>query len=181
MRSKPTWKSKAKQLLNAATGASNGSKKDARPAKSNKPAEDHTRTPQPQLSEAEVEKLRAFLDKSDKPFGIVTEPVSKKRKRESSAPSTFLTQEDLWEDRLTVRYEVRPREKWESLRKYRKFTGESISVLGTRKSEESQNFEETLKGGESNRVRGSDEVPGKLTILACSQLGPRASRQASAF
>jgi hypothetical protein len=39
-------------------------------------------------------------------------------------------QDDLWEDRLSVRYEVQPRERWESLRRYKKFTvgDESIAT-----------------------------------------------------
>lgn len=29
----------------------------------------------------------------------------------------------MFEDRLSIKYEVKPRDKWESLRRYKKFTG----------------------------------------------------------
>jgi hypothetical protein len=82
---------------------------------------DELKSPQPQLSDLAQLDLRNFLNKADKPFGIATLPNTKKRKREAS---TYNAQEDLWEDRLSVLYEVRPKDRWESLRRYKKFTGE---------------------------------------------------------
>jgi hypothetical protein len=82
---------------------------------------DELKSPQPQLSDLAQSDLRNFLNKADKPFGIATLPNTKKRKREAS---TYNAQEDLWEDRLSVLYEVRPKDRWESLRRYKKFTGE---------------------------------------------------------
>lgn len=72
-----------------------------------------------QLSPKESQKLVAWLDSTETPFSVTTLPLSKKRKRSGHAP---LIQDDLWEDRLSVQYEVKPRDKWESLRKYAKFT-----------------------------------------------------------
>jgi hypothetical protein len=82
---------------------------------------DELKSPQPQLSDLAQLDLRNFLNKADKPFAIATLPNTKKRKREAS---TYNTQEDLWEERLSVLYEVRPKDRWESLRRYKKFTGE---------------------------------------------------------
>lgn len=72
-----------------------------------------------ELSEADRAKIKSWLDKQDKPFGLVTAPLSRKRKRNSG----LQTQTDLFEDRLSVQYEVKPRDKWECLRRYKKFTG----------------------------------------------------------
>jgi hypothetical protein len=96
-------------------------------------------TPQPQtqppkspaaqpveLSKADYMSLQAYLDRSDKPFDVAVIPASRKRKRASGA--TESVQGDLFEDRLSVRYEVKPKQNWESLRRYKKFTGESAVV-----------------------------------------------------
>ena len=82
-----------------------------------------------ELSEEDRIKLRAHLDKSDKPFSVTTVPISRKRKRATDAQ----VQSDLFDDRLTVQYEVRPTNNWESLRRYKKFTGgsQSSSSKGT--------------------------------------------------
>ncbi|KAK3719012.1 hypothetical protein LTR37_004575 [Vermiconidia calcicola] len=80
-----------------------------------------------ELSDADRARIKSWLDKQEKPFGLATAPVSKKRKRNSGV---WQTQTDLFEDRLSVQYEVRPRDKWECLRRYKKFTvgSESIAV-----------------------------------------------------
>ena len=64
-------------------------------------------------------KLKSWLDKQDKPFQVTTVPLSRKRKRNSG----LQTQTDLFEDRLSVQYELKPRDKWDCLRRYKKFTG----------------------------------------------------------
>ncbi|KAK3117395.1 hypothetical protein LTR53_001309 [Teratosphaeriaceae sp. CCFEE 6253] len=71
-------------------------------------------------------KLRDFLDRSEKPFSVSTTAISKKRKRGTH----LLTEANLWEDRLSVRYEVKPANNWMSLKGYKKFTvgDESIGV-----------------------------------------------------
>ncbi|KAI7189797.1 hypothetical protein KC352_g21852, partial [Hortaea werneckii] len=72
-----------------------------------------------ELSEADRARLRAFLNKSDKPFSIETIPATRKRKRGAADPHT---EPNLDDERLTVQYEVKPASNWESLRKYKKFT-----------------------------------------------------------
>jgi hypothetical protein len=74
-----------------------------------------------ELSASDRLKLRDWLEHTDRPFGVHTVPLSRKRKR--TAANQLQVQDDLFEDRLTVQYEVKPRDKWESLRKYKKFTG----------------------------------------------------------
>ena len=72
-----------------------------------------------ELSEEDRARLKAWLDKQEKPFTIATDPPTRKRKRNTG----MQLQSDLFEDRLSIQYEVRPRDKWESLRRYKKFTG----------------------------------------------------------
>lgn len=79
----------------------------------------------PELSESDKDKMKTFLDRAEKPFSVLTHASLKKRKRDAKA---YALQEDLWEDRLSVQYEVKPRDKWESLRRYKKFTGMSACV-----------------------------------------------------
>jgi hypothetical protein len=82
--------------------------------------------PQPaELSENDRARLREWLDYEDRPFSVHTVPLSRKRKR-----TELQVQDDLFEERLSVQYEVKPRDKWESLRRYKKFTvgAESIAT-----------------------------------------------------
>ncbi|KAF2719967.1 hypothetical protein K431DRAFT_104226 [Polychaeton citri CBS 116435] len=75
-------------------------------------------TPPKQLSPEEHGEVKAFLDASDKPFSIAVAPLSRKRKR--GAPMQI--QHNPFDERLSVQYEVKPKAKWESLRRYKKFT-----------------------------------------------------------
>lgn len=68
---------------------------------------------------ADKAKIKSWLDKQGSPFGVATIPLSRKRKRTSG----LQPQTDLFEDRLSVQYEVKPKDKWECLRRYKKFTG----------------------------------------------------------
>lgn len=81
-----------------------------------------------ELSEKDRQQLKNWLDGKDKPFGIQIAPSSQslKRKRDDD----WQLQTDLFEDRLSLRYQVRPKDKWECLRRYKKFTGESRRSLG---------------------------------------------------
>jgi hypothetical protein len=104
----------------ATTSKSKSAKSKSATPKANRSPDD-LRSPQPQLSDSATNELRDWLNNNPvNPFGIATLPNSKKRKRETSA---YQAQEDLWEDRLSVLYEVRPKERWDNLRKYKKFTG----------------------------------------------------------
>lgn len=76
--------------------------------------------PQPaELSERDRLALKSWLDTNDKPFTIQVASKSLKRKRDAD----MQLQTDLFEDRLNLKYQVRPRDKWECLRRYKKFTG----------------------------------------------------------
>jgi len=91
-------------------------------------------TTQPQeLSEADRERLRAFLNRTDKPFEVTTIPTSRKRKRGSGAGSLHV-QDDLFEERLSVQYDIKPRQNWEALRRFKKFTGKTSAVTDTRET-----------------------------------------------
>jgi hypothetical protein len=74
-----------------------------------------------ELSASDRAKLLDYLERTDRPFGVHTVPLSRKRKR--TGANQLYVQDDLFQDRLTVQYEVKPRDKWESLRQYKKFTG----------------------------------------------------------
>ncbi|KAK4565531.1 hypothetical protein LTR86_004148 [Recurvomyces mirabilis] len=84
-----------------------------------------------ELSDKERAKLRDFLDKDgpSPPFSITTIPLNSPKKRKRSTTNLH-TQSDLFEDRLSVQYEIKPLNNWESLRRYKKFTvgNESIAV-----------------------------------------------------
>lgn len=75
-----------------------------------------------ELSDKDRQIVKAWLDDTKAEFKVTTAPLSRKRKR-SGTPQT---QTDLFQERLSVQYEVKPRDKWECLRKYKKFTGECI-------------------------------------------------------
>lgn len=127
MRTKQT-SSKGDSAAASSNGMASATPKHMR---QNAPAETRSPAQPPDLSPSDTAKMKTFLDKAEKPFTAVTYPlVSKKRKRDAKA---YALQEDLWEDRLAVRYEVKPRDKWESLRRYKKFTGKfecfGLSVL----------------------------------------------------
>ncbi|EMC95259.1 hypothetical protein BAUCODRAFT_72155 [Baudoinia panamericana UAMH 10762] len=77
------------------------------------------------LSKEDRERLKDYLDTSDKPFSVETQPLNRKRKR---AGTPLPIQEGLFEERLNVRYKVKPMNNWESLRKYKKFTVGNESI-----------------------------------------------------
>jgi hypothetical protein len=73
--------------------------------------------------------LRDWLnaEDNDHPFEVHTVPLSKKRKRSNN--KHLQVQDDLFQERLTVQYKVEPKDKWESLRRYKKFTGREDQEL----------------------------------------------------
>ncbi|KXT07631.1 hypothetical protein AC578_10121 [Pseudocercospora eumusae] len=110
----PVKKSKP-EAKKAKPAASNGARKAA-PKQA--PPEYRSPAQPPDLSEEDKARLWQFLDKNAAPFTVKTAAPSKKRKRDGLVQ----VQDDLFEDRLSVQYEVAPRDKWESLRRYKKFT-----------------------------------------------------------
>lgn len=100
-----------------------------RPTKKGKTAPSTAKQPPHSASlDDEQEQLLDYLDKGS-PFAVrmvkLPSAGSKKRKRDED-----LLQDDLFEPRLACLYEVQPLDKWESLRRYKKFTvgNESIST-----------------------------------------------------
>jgi hypothetical protein len=83
--------------------------------------------PPAELSEEYRTRLRDWLDHTDDPFAVHTVPLSRKRKRTNA--NQLQVQDDLFQERLTVQYEVKPRDKWESLRRYKKFTGKEDQAM----------------------------------------------------
>jgi hypothetical protein len=72
------------------------------------------------VSDEDRVRLREWFDSTDQPFTVRMVPLSCKRKRNSAGQQV---QGDLFEERLTVCFEMQPWEEWESLRRYKKFTG----------------------------------------------------------
>lgn len=94
---------------------------------------DPTETPEPshgsfsristgpaEISEKNRVRLLHRLDSTDQPFRVNTVPLSRKRKRSGTR---LQVQDDLFEARLAVQYKVEPEKDWESLRRYKRFTG----------------------------------------------------------
>lgn len=88
------------------------------------PANTKSTTQPPDLSESAKLKLKQFFDRTPQPFTVKNAPASKKRKRDGLVQ----IQNDLWEDKLSVQYEVAPKDIWESLRRYKKFTSETFDT-----------------------------------------------------
>lgn len=83
-------------------------------------------TNQPVLTAEQAENLKTWLeDPRRAPFRVKVSALNKKRKRDDDH-----VENDLWESRLACEYTVQPKDKWDKLRKYRKFTvgSESIST-----------------------------------------------------
>ena len=70
-------------------------------------------------SEEDQDRVISWLDQQEQPFTIGTEAPSRKRKRNSN----MQLQDDLFEERLSIRFEVKPFDKWESLKKCDSFMG----------------------------------------------------------
>jgi hypothetical protein len=94
-------------------------------SKAHKSPASHTQPAE--LSEEYRTRLRDWLDHTDNPFAVHTIPLSRKRKRNNV--NQLQVQDDLFQERLTVQYEVKPRDKWESLRRYKKFTGKEYQSI----------------------------------------------------
>jgi hypothetical protein len=78
---------------------------------STKPSDYKTKTPLSSLtgpakvSDEDRVRLREWLDSTDQPFTVRTVPLSRKRKRNSARQQV---QGDLFEERLTVCFEMQP-------------------------------------------------------------------------
>jgi hypothetical protein len=72
--------------------------------------------------------LLEHLDSTDQPFSVETVPLSRKRKR---GDTKLQIQDDFLEARLAVQYRVEPKRDWESLRRYKKFTGKEEPTVNS--------------------------------------------------
>jgi len=132
-KAKPTPLKTAAKRVSKTAQTPNGTPKSASaktPSKTPKTPKSPTAQPsQPaELSDNDRVRLRDWLEYTDRPFSVHTVPLTRKRKRTATNP--LLVQDDLFEERLSVQYEVKPRDKWESLRRYKKFTGKRRCVRG---------------------------------------------------
>lgn len=114
------------KATSSATLKSTSLKTPSTTTKASKSPAAHTAQPA-ELSAEYRTRLRDWLDNTDDPFKVHTVPLSRKRKRNSA--NQLQVQDDLFEERLTVQYEVKPRDKWESLRRYKKFTGKEDHAM----------------------------------------------------
>lgn len=80
-----------------------------------------------EISEKDRVRLLDRLDSTDQPFRVNTVPLSRKRKRSGTR---LQVQDDLFEARLAVQYKVEPEKDWESLRRYKRFTGKKEHAGG---------------------------------------------------
>jgi hypothetical protein len=123
-----TPKAETKSQLNGGTPKPTTVKSESRKATPATTSKARANSLQPtELSEEYRTRLRDWLNDTDYPFEVRTVPLSRKRKRNNNQ---LQIQEDLFQDRLTVQYEVKPRDKWESLRRYKKFTGKEDQAMG---------------------------------------------------
>lgn len=104
------------------TKQTRGRKTNGGVRKASTPSPSMARSPaQPQdLSDKDRERLKKYLHNNPKAFTVVTVPPSRKRKR---ASPNLHTETNLAQERLAVEYEIKPANNWESLRRYKKFTG----------------------------------------------------------
>lgn len=144
-------------------------------------------TAQPaELSESDRQRLRQWLDLTDRPFAVQTIPASRKRKR---GANQLQVQDDIFEDRLSVQYEVKPRDKWESLRRYKKFTGKRIrdriklcEVADRKHSWLRKHRNGRMHTCQARRKRRSESRPQfsvESESLGSSRIGPRACLHSS--
>ena len=75
-------------------------------------------------SKEDQDRLISWLHQQEQPFTVITEAPSRKRKRNSN----MQLQDDLFEERLSIRFEVKPFDKWQTLKKCDSFVGMCTAV-----------------------------------------------------
>jgi hypothetical protein len=74
--------------------------------------------------------LLEYLDSTDQPFSVHMEPLLREETRKRKRRGTLLeVEENLFDERLAVKYKVEPWDDWKSLRRYKAFTGEIYTLL----------------------------------------------------
>ena len=66
------------------------------------------------------------LDSTDQPFSVHIALLSRKRKRSDTPPQV---QENVFDERLAVKYKVKPWKDWKLLRRYKRFTGKGRHAI----------------------------------------------------
>lgn len=113
------------RLLSATPGSCSHEGATQSPALSHRTLSDLSSRPGEVLDEHRVSLLER-LDSTDQPFSVHIAPLSRKRKR-SDTP--LQVQEDVFDERLAVKYKVEPWKDWKCLRRYKRFTGKGRHAI----------------------------------------------------
>jgi hypothetical protein len=115
------------RLLNVITGSCSHEDAIQSPTLSNETPSDLSSRADEILEEHRVGLLER-LDSTDQPFDVRIAPLWRKRKRSVILP---WVQENVFEEKLAVRYKVEPWEDWKRLRRFKRFTGkEDMLMIG---------------------------------------------------
>ena len=113
------------RLLSATPGSSSHEGATQSPALSHETISDLPSRPGEILEEHRVSLLER-LDSTDQPFSVHIAPLSRKRKRSDTLPQV---QENVFDERLAVKYKVKPWKDWKLLRRYKRFTGKGRHAI----------------------------------------------------
>ena len=106
-------------LLSATPGSCSHEDATQSPALKHETLSDLSSRPGEILGQHRVSLLER-LDSTDQPFSVHVAPLSRKRKRSDTPPQV---QENVFDERLAVKYKVEPWKAWKCLRRYKRFTG----------------------------------------------------------
>jgi hypothetical protein len=112
-------------LLNAPPGSCSHEDATQSPALSHETLSHLSSRPDEILGEHRISLLER-LDFTDQPFSVHIAPLSRKRKRSDTPPQV---QENVFDERLAVKYKVEPWEDWKLLRRYKRFTGKGRHAI----------------------------------------------------
>jgi hypothetical protein len=113
------------RLLNVTPGSCSHEDAIQSPALSHETLSDLSSRPGEILGEHRVSLLER-LDSTDQPFSVYIAPLSRKRKRSDTLPQV---QENVFDERLAVKYKVEPWKDWKLLRRYKRFTSKEDMLL----------------------------------------------------
>jgi hypothetical protein len=106
-------------LLSATPGSCSHEDATQSPALSHETLSDLSSRPG-EISGEHCVSLLERLDSTDQPFSVHIAPLSRKRKRSDIPPQV---QENVFDERLAVKYKVEPWKDCKRLRRYKRFTG----------------------------------------------------------
>jgi hypothetical protein len=113
------------RLLSATPGSCSHEGARQSPALSHETLSDLSSRPGEILGEQRVGLLER-LNFTDQPFSVRIAPLSRKRKRSDTLPQV---QENVFDERLAVKYKVEPWKAWKCLRRYKRFTGKGRHAI----------------------------------------------------